>query len=157
TDAEGRLLLADALAYARKLGLSPLVDVATLTGAMMVALGKVATGVMGNDEALAQKLIEAGKLAGEKLWAFPLWEEYKDLIKSDVADIKNVGPREGGALTAGQFLAEFAEDTPWAHLDMAGVDMSDKDKGWLVKGATGIPVRTLVNLALMLAQEKATR
>jgi len=152
TDAEGRLLLADALAYARKLGLSPLVDVATLTGAMVVALGKVAVGVMGNNEALVQRVIEAGKAAGEKLWPFPLWEEYKELIKSDVADIKNVGPREGGALTAGQFLAEFAEDTPWVHLDMAGVDISDKEKGWLVKGATGIPVRTLINLALTMAE-----
>ena len=155
TDAEGRLVLADALAYARSLNLSPLVDVATLTGAMIIAIGKSATGVLGNDQALVDRVIEAGEKAGERMWQFPLIEEYKEQIKSDVADIKNVGGREGGAITAALFLAEFAEETPWAHLDMAPTDNVDKDKGALVKGATGIPVRTLVNLALGLEEEAA--
>jgi leucyl aminopeptidase len=159
TDAEGRLVLADAIGYARQQGLSPIIDVATLTGAMVVALGKVATGCVTNDQALCQKVIAAGEAAGEKFWQMPLFEEYKELIKSNVADVKNVGaPGQAGALTAAQFLAEFVEDTPWVHLDMAGTDDTDKEKGVWVKGATGIPTRTLVNLVLSLAEERrATR
>jgi len=157
TDAEGRLILADAIAYARQQGLSPIIDVATLTGAMVVALGKVATGCVANDQELCQKVIAAGQAAGEKFWQFPLFEEYKELIKSNVADVKNVGaPGQAGALTAAQFLAEFVEDTPWVHLDMAGTDDTDKEKGVWVKGATGIPTRTLVNLVLSLAEERRT-
>jgi leucyl aminopeptidase len=153
TDAEGRLVLADALAYARKLELSPLVDIATLTGAISVALGSVAMGAMTNNQALCDRVIDAGKASGEKIWQLPMFDEYKEQLKSDVADIKNVGGRPGGAITAALFLSEFAEDTPWVHLDMAGVDRSDKENGVLVKGASGIPVRTLVNF--VLAQSRA--
>jgi len=153
TDAEGRLILADALSYARKLGLSPLVDVATLTGACRIALGDVSTGAFTNNEEFLNKLIKAGEEAGERLWQMPMYEEYKEQNKSEVADIKNTGGRYGGAITAAQFLSEFAEDTPWVHLDIAGTSRSDKEKGYLVKGATGVGVRTLVNLALTLAKE----
>ncbi len=158
TDAEGRLVLADAIAYARQQGLSPIVDVATLTGAMIIAIGKGATGCMSNNQELCQKVIAAGETAGEKFWQFPLYDEYKEHIKSDVADIKNVGRRgEGGAITAALFLADFVGDTPWVHLDMAGTDSVDRDKGAFVKGATGTPTRTLVNLVLALAAEKQPR
>jgi len=153
TDAEGRLILADALSYARKLGLSPVIDVATLTGACRIALGDFCSGAFGNNEELIAKVIKAGEEAGECMWQMPMYEEYKELNKSDVADIKNTGGRWAGAITAAQFLAEFAEDTPWVHLDIAGTSQSEKDKAFLVKGATGVGVRTLVNLALALAQE----
>jgi leucyl aminopeptidase len=157
TDAEGRLILADAIDYARAQGLSPIVDVATLTGSMIIALGKAATGCMANDQALCDKVIAAGKAAGEKFWQFPLLEEYKEHLKSDVADLKNVGKREGGSISAALFLAEFVGDTPWVHLDMAPTDNVDKDRGAWVKGATGIPTRTLVNLVLTLAGERPAR
>jgi len=153
TDAEGRLIMADALSYARKLELSPLVDVATLTGACHIALGAFCSGAFGNDQELVDKVIEAGREAGERMWQMPMYEEYKEQNKSDIADIKNTGGRWGGAITAAQFLAEFAEETPWVHLDIAGTARSEKDKGFLVKGETGVAVRTLVNLALSLAQE----
>ena len=153
TDAEGRLTLADALSYARKLGLSPLVDVATLTGACRVALGDVTTGAFTNNKEWLDKVIKAGEEAGEKLWQMPMYEEYKEQNKSEVADIKNTGGRYGGAITAAQFLSEFAEETPWVHLDIAGTSLSNKEKGYLVKGATGVGVRTLVNLAMALAEE----
>jgi len=145
--------LADALSYARKLGLSPVIDVATLTGACRVALGDFCSGTFGNDAELIARVIKAGEEAGECMWQMPMYEEYKELNKSDVADIKNVGERWGGAISAAQFLAEFAEETPWVHLDIAGTSESRKDKAFLVKGATGVGVRTLVNLALALAQE----
>ena len=148
TDAEGRLVLADALAYANHLGLRPLVDVATLTGACAVALGSVATGLMTNDDALGQAIIAAGERAGEKIWQLPMFEEYDKQIESDVADVKNTGGRYAGAITAAKFLAKFTADTPWAHLDMAGTDDADKDDGTTVKGATGVPVRTLIRFAL---------
>jgi len=153
TDAEGRLTLADALSYARRLGLSPLVDVATLTGACRVALGDVTTGAFTNNKEWLDKVIKAGEEAGEKLWQMPMYEEYKEQNKSEVADIKNTGGRYGGAITAAQFLSEFAEETPWVHLDIAGTSLSNKEKGYLVKGATGVGVRTLVNLAMALAEE----
>jgi len=153
TDAEGRLILADALSYARKLGLSPLVDVATLTGACHIALGDVTTGAFTNNEELLNKLIKAGEEAGERLWQMPMYEEYKEQNKSEVADIKNTGGRYGGAITAAQFLSEFTEETPWVHLDIAGTSHSDKEKGYLVKGATGVGVRTLAHLAIVLAEE----
>ncbi|MBI2909865.1 MAG: leucyl aminopeptidase [Chloroflexi bacterium] len=151
TDAEGRLTLADVLTYARKLGLSPVIDVATLTGACHIALGDVCTGAFGNNQDIMNKLIEAGEQAGECVWQMPMMEEYKQQNKSDIADIKNSGGRYGGAITAAQFLAEFVEDTPWVHLDIAGTFMRDKERGYLVKGATGVPVRTLVNAARGLA------
>jgi leucyl aminopeptidase len=154
TDAEGRLILADALGYANKQGLSPLVDVATLTGSCRVALGDICTGAFGNDEGLVAKIIKAGEEAGEKIWQLPMFDEYKEKNKSEVADIKNSGGRYGGAITAAQFLDEFTQDTPWAHLDIAGPFMADKERGYLVKGATGVAVRTLVNIALTLAEEQ---
>jgi len=153
TDAEGRLILADALSYARRLGLSPVVDVATLTGAIVTALGRAIMGAMTNNETLLDRLREASAAAGEKLWQLPLLEEYKEHIKSEVADIKNTGNREAGSIIGALFLQEFIEDTPWVHLDIAGVDHVEKEKGALVKGSSGIPVRTLVNLALSLARK----
>lgn len=151
TDAEGRLILADAICYAKKLGLSSIVDVATLTGACRVALGDICSAVFGNNQELVNQVVKAGEEAGEKAWQMPMYEEYKEQNKSDVADIKNTGGRYGGAITAAQFLAEFTADTPWVHLDIAGTFRTDKDRAYLVKGATGVPVRTLVNLALSLA------
>jgi leucyl aminopeptidase len=152
TDAEGRLILADALSYARKLGAESIIDVATLTGACMVALGPLCTGAFSNNQELADKIIAAGNEAGELIWQLPMYDEYKEQLKSDVADIKNIGNRYGGAITGAIFLAEFINNTPWVHLDIAGPKESDKDKGYLVKGATGTPVRTLVNLVLSLAK-----
>jgi leucyl aminopeptidase len=152
TDAEGRLALADALGYARKFGARALVDVATLTGACRIALGTVCTGAFGNNQELIDGIIAAGAEAGELIWQMPMYDQYKEQNKSNIADIKNVGGREGGAITAAQFISEFAEDTPWVHLDIAGTSMTDKEKNYLVKGATGVPVRTLVNLVLSLAK-----
>ncbi len=154
TDAEGRLILADALCYARKLSLSPVIDVATLTGACQVALGDVCSGAFGNDQRLIERLMELGEGMGERLWQLPLYEEYKEQNKSEVADVKNSGGRWGGAITAAQFLAEFIEDTPWVHLDIAGTSFLEKERGYFSKGATGIPTRTLVSLALSLAEER---
>jgi leucyl aminopeptidase len=151
TDAEGRLILADALGYARKHGTKRIVDVATLTGAMVVSLGTVATGVFGNNQELVDQLITAGSEAGEKMWQMPIFDEYKEQNKSTVADIKNTGGRNAGAITAALFVGEFAGDTPWVHLDIAGTNMIDKQRKYEVKGATGVPVRTLVNLVIALA------
>ncbi|GAG17067.1 unnamed protein product, partial [marine sediment metagenome] len=153
TDAEGRLTLADALGYARRQGAKCIVDVATLTGAMRVALGTVCSGAFTNNQELVDKVIAAGMEAGEKIWQMPMYEEYKEQNKSEVADIKNTGGRSAGAVTAAQFIGEFAGDTPWVHLDIAGTSMSDKERNYLVKGASGVPVRTLVNFALSLAEK----
>ena len=153
TDAEGRLILADALSYAKKLGAKAIIDVATLTGACQVALGKICTGAFTNNQALVDKVIAAGNEAGELIWQLPMYDEYKEQIKSDIADIKNIGGRYGGAITAAKFLEEFVDETPWVHLDIAGTSDTDKEKGYLVKGATGVPVRTLVNLILKMAKE----
>lgn len=152
TDAEGRLILADALGYAKRLGAKVIIDVATLTGSCQVALGDVVTGAFGNNQELVDKVIAAGAEAGELIWQMPMYDQYKEQNKSDVADIKNVGGRYAGAITAAQFLAEFVGDTPWVHLDIAGTFMSEKERAYLVKGATGVPVRTLVNLVLALAK-----
>jgi leucyl aminopeptidase len=151
TDAEGRLILADALSYAVKQGIAPLVDLATLTGACHIALGDVCSGIFTNNQAWVDKIIEAGAGAGERLWQLPMYEEYKEQNKSDVADIKNSGGRYGGAITAAQFLAEFVNDKPWAHIDIAGTFFADKEQGYQVKGGTGVCVRTLINLALASA------
>jgi leucyl aminopeptidase len=153
TDAEGRLVLADALCYAVQLDLSPIVDVATLTGAISIALGNVAYGVFSPSDALVDRIDAASKAAGEKCWRLPMFAEYKELNKSQVADIRNSGARGAGSIAAAFFLREFVDDRPWAHLDIAGVDFFDADKGVLVKGSSGIPVRTLVNLALGLADQ----
>lgn len=152
TDAEGRLILADALSYAVKNGLSPLVDVATLTGAIRVALGDVTVGLFGNNEEFSKRVMAAAGEAGEKMWQMPMFEEYKEQYKSDVADVKNTGGRYGGAITAAQFVGEFVGDTPWVHLDIAGTSLTNKEKGYKVKGATGVTVRTLINLVVDLAE-----
>jgi len=147
TDAEGRLILADALTYARRQGCTHLVDAATLTGAIVVALGHVHIGLFANDDAMRDRVLAASRAEGERAWAMPLDEDYKDYLKSAFADLANVGGRWGGAITAAWFLKEFAEDTPWVHLDIAGTAWLDDEKPWLAKGPTGVPVRTLVRLA----------
>jgi len=146
TDAEGRLVLADALAYARRFNPAAVIDVATLTGACVVALGHVASGLMGTSETLMARIKAAAQHTGEKVWELPLWEEYAELIKSDVADVKNVGGRPGGAIIGGMFLKRFAEGYPWAHLDIAGTAYTDKVGPYTAKGATGVGVRLLVRL-----------
>ncbi len=155
TDAEGRLILADALSYAKKQGAKKMVDAATLTGACRIALGDICTGAFGNNQELIDRVLAAGEEAGELIWQMPMYDEYKEQNKSDIADIKNVGGRLGGAITAAKFLAEFVDDTPWVHLDIAGTSLSDKERGYQIKGATGVPVRTLVNLVLSLTEESA--
>jgi len=153
TDAEGRLILADALSYAVKQSLSPLVDLATLTGACRVALGTGYSGLFSNNQRLANEIANAANKTGEKVWQMPLPEEYKQQNKSLIADIKNTGNRYGGAITAALFLAEFIDDVPWAHIDIAGTASSNKESGYTVKGATGVGVRTLTELALSLAKQ----
>ena len=148
TDAEGRLVLADALAYALEQRCSPLIDVATLTGAMAVALGNVRTGVFANNDRLYNELDRASVAAGEPIWRFPLDDEYDDQIKSDIADIKNTGGRNAGSITAAKFLQRFVGDTPWAHLDIAGVMDASRDGGVHVKGNAGASTRTLVEFVL---------
>ncbi len=154
TDAEGRLILADAICYANQEKLSPIIDVATLTGAMQIALGPGATGFFATTDEVAAGLENAGVKSGEKMWRFPLIDEYREGLRSVVADIKNTGNRFGGAISAAKFLHFFVEDTPWAHIDMAGTDESDKEKGIWVKGSTGIPTRTLINFVLDWAAKK---
>jgi leucyl aminopeptidase len=146
TDAEGRLIMADALAYARSLGANRLVDIATLTGACVIALGHVRAGMMGTDQETIQLLRGNSGITGEKFWELPLDPEYRKALDSDIADMKNVGPRGAGAITAAKFLQEFAEDTPWVHLDIAGVDLETEGKPFAAKGATGFGVRTLLQL-----------
>jgi leucyl aminopeptidase len=148
TDAEGRLILADAITYAKRLGCTHLVDAATLTGAIVVALGYVNVGVFSNDDALREKLLAAAKSSGEKMWHMPLDDDYKEALKSVFADIPNVGNRWGGAITAAMFLKEFVDQTPWVHLDIAGTAWLEESKPYLAKGPSGVPVRTLVRLAL---------
>jgi leucyl aminopeptidase len=144
TDAEGRLVLADGLFYARQLGCTHLVDAATLTGAVVVALGYINAGIFANDDKMYERFSKAEDKAGEKFWRMPLDEEYKDVIKSGIADIVNSGGRWGGAITAAMFLKEFAEDTPWLHLDIAGTAWTEEAKPWIAKGPSGIAVRSLV-------------
>jgi leucyl aminopeptidase len=145
TDAEGRLVMADALALGATMRPDALIDVATLTGACMIALGKRYAGLMSNDDALAAEMLEAAGAAGERAWRLPLPQEYRKELDSEVADLKNVGDRYGGALTAGLFLQEFVDGQPWAHLDIAGPARGDSDDGYLAKGATGAAVRTLLS------------
>jgi leucyl aminopeptidase len=145
TDAEGRLVLADALSYAQKLKPSAIIDLATLTGACVVGLGPLCTGVMGNDPAMIESVLDAAVTAGEKMWPLPLYEEYLEQLKSEVADMKNTGERYGGALTAGLFLKEFVDERlPWVHLDIAGPAFVDKDQPYAPKGGTGAGVRTVL-------------
>jgi leucyl aminopeptidase len=153
TDAEGRLVLADALHFARRRGVTHLVDAATLTGACVVALGTLNSGAFTNDQALLDKVLAAGRAAGERIWPLPMDPEYAELIKSDVAEIKNTGGRKGGAITGAKFLEHFVGDTPWVHLDIAGTFETDKEKGYQPKGGTGVMVRTFVNLAAGLLSD----
>ena len=148
TDAEGRLTLADALCYACELGVDEVIDIATLTGACMVALGSNAAGIMGNDDSMINELISTAEKSGERYWKLPLWEEYFDSLKSDIADMKNTGSRWGGASTAGVFLQKFVKDVKWAHIDIAGVAFLEKPQKELIKGASGAGVRTLLNYIL---------
>jgi leucyl aminopeptidase len=154
TDAEGRLTLADALSYAVKQGLSPLVDLATLTGACRVALGTLYSGLFSNDQDLVDKVLRAAERTGERMWQMPMPEEYKEQNKSEIANVKNTGNRYGGAITAALFLTEFVDNTPWVHIDIAGTASSNKESGYTVKGATGVGVRTLVELALSEAKSQ---
>jgi len=144
TDAEGRLVLADGLFYARQLGCTHLVDAATLTGAVVVALGYANAGIWANDDAMYERFHKANNEAGEKMWRLPLDDEYKENIKSSIADIVNSGGRWGGAINAAMFLKEFAEDTPWIHLDIAGTAWMEDQKPWIAKGPSGIALRSLV-------------
>jgi len=155
TDAEGRLILADAIAYARKLGATRLVDLATLTGAVSIALGDVNAAILGNDQDLIDEVIAAGKEVGEKFWQLPLDAEYTRQIKSDIADIKNVGGRKAGTITAAAFLKEFADGLAWAHLDIAGTAWAEEPKPYRAKGPTGIAVRTLINMVERFARTRA--
>ena len=145
TDAEGRLTLADALCYACELNVDEVIDIATLTGACVVALGSHISGIMGNDDELIERLIETGKETGEKLWKLPMDREYFDSLKSDIADMKNTGTRMGGASIAGVFLQEFVKDTKWAHIDIAGTAYIEKPQKEFIAGSTGAGVRTLLN------------
>jgi leucyl aminopeptidase len=129
------------------------INVATLTGACHIALGDICTGAFGNNQEMVDRVINAGEEAGERIWQMPMYEEYKEQNKSEVADIKNTGGRYGGAITAAQFLSEFVNDIPWVHLDIAGTFYRDKERTYIPKGATGVAVRTLINLALALAQK----
>jgi leucyl aminopeptidase len=144
TDAEGRLVLADGLFYARQLGCTHLVDAATLTGAVVIALGYANAGIFANDDAMYERFHKANEEAGEKMWRLPLDDEYKENIKSTIADIVNSGGRWGGAINAAMFLKEFAEDTPWIHLDIAGTAWMEDQKPWIAKGPSGIALRSLV-------------
>lgn len=146
TDAEGRLILADAVAYARKLGATKIVDLATLTGAVSIALGDVYVAILGNNQEWTDTVIGAAKKSGEKFWQLPLDKEYREQIKSEIADIKNVGGRKAGTITGAYFIREFVEDTPWVHLDIAGTAWNESTKPYLAIGPTGVCVRTLVNL-----------
>jgi leucyl aminopeptidase len=151
TDAEGRLVLADGLHYARQLGCTHLVDAATLTGAVVVALGHNNAGIFANDENMYERIRAANAKAGEKMWRLPLDDEYKEQIRSSIADIVNSGGRWGGAITAAMFLKEFAEDTPWIHLDIAGTAWMEEQKPWIAKGPSGIALRSLVEFVRSFA------
>jgi leucyl aminopeptidase len=146
TDAEGRLILADALAYADRLKPTAILDIATLTGACIIALGEQTIGMMGTDEALKARVRKSADATGEKVWELPLWEEYHEQIKSDVADFKNTGGRPAGTITAAAFLSKFAGDRPWVHLDIAGPAWLTKDRPYIPKGASGVGVRLFIDL-----------
>jgi leucyl aminopeptidase len=144
TDAEGRLILADALTYARRFNPRVVIDLATLTGACIIALGHHASAVLGNHEGLVRQLIKAGEQTGERLWQLPLWDDYAAQLKSEVADLKNIGGRPAGTITAAAFLQKFADDFTWAHLDIAGTAWEEKGRPYNPKGATGVGVRLLL-------------
>ena len=147
TDAEGRMVLCDALAYANKYNPKAIIDIATLTGATLIVLGNIGTPIMGNDEKLLGKIKEASKTSLEKVWEMPLWEEYAELLKSEIADIKHLNEEGGaGTIIGGIFLKNFVENTPWAHLDIASTSWSKVDMGILSRGSTGAVVRLLIEV-----------
>jgi leucyl aminopeptidase len=147
TDAEGRLVLADAVSYAERAGATRIVDMATLTGAVIVALGDINTGIMGNDQQLVDEIIDCGREAGENYWQLPVGKDYSKLIKSDIADVKNIGPRgKAGTIIGGVFIQEFIDKAKWAHLDIAGTAWADNPRPYQAKGPTGVAVRTLIKL-----------
>ena len=148
TDAEGRLILADAIAYAKRYKPDAVIDLATLTGACVAALGTFTSGMLGNNDKLKERVKHAGEKSHERVWELPLWKEYYELIKSNIADIKNTGGRYAGTITAACFLGEFVEDFPWVHLDIAGTFLVEKDTPYIRKGATGVGVRLLTRLIL---------
>ncbi len=154
TDAEGRMVLCDALHYAQRYRPAALIDLATLTGACVVALGSVASGMMGNDDGVKRAIRSAGEKCGERVWELPLWEEYGELMKSDIADMKNAGGAEAGTISAGWFLKSFVGKTKWVHLDIAGTAWMDKDRPYQPKGATGVGVRLLVEYLKGVAKER---
>ncbi len=151
TDAEGRLILADALCYANKLGATKIVDAATLTGACVIALGHAASAAVSNNDDFVQQFLGAAKPTGERYWQMPLYDDYGNQMKSDIADLKNTGGRPAGTLTAAAFLKNFAGETPWVHLDIAGTAYLDNESAWQAKGPTGTPVRAFVSLVEQLA------
>ena len=144
TDAEGRLILADGLAYAMRYKPAALIDIATLTGACVVALGQFAIGMFGTDQALKEQVRKSGQKAGERVWEMPLWEEYFEQLKSDVADMRNIGGRGGGMITAALFLSKFVGNCPWVHLDIASTDWSERERAYIPKGPTAIGTRLLL-------------
>ncbi len=148
TDAEGRLILSDALSYVRRFKPACVIDAATLTGAVVVGLGHHATGLMGNDDPLLDEVRRAGERAGERCWPLPLWDEYREQLRSDIADVKNTGGRPAGTITAAWFLREFVDGYPWAHLDIAGTAYTDSDRPDLAKGPTGVGVRLFTEFVL---------
>ena len=154
TDAEGRLILADGLAYATRYKPAAIIDVATLTGACSVALGQFAIGMLGNNDALKSRIQNAGHRAGERVWEMPLWEEYFEQLHSDVADMRNIGGRGGGMITAAVFLSKFVGEYPWVHLDIASTDWSERERPYIAKGPTGIGTRLLIQFLLDQAESK---
>ncbi len=151
TDAEGRLILADGVFYARKLGCTHLIDAATLTGAIEVALANVHVGAFGTPREYLDTFLESAKAAGEKMWPMPMDEEYQEMIKSNIADIRNTGSgKGGGASTGAWFIKEFADDTPWIHLDIASTCWVDDGRPWLAKGPTGIAIRSIIDFAMKM-------
>ena len=150
TDAEGRLILADALTYAQQIGCTHLVDAATLTGSIVVALGNLRSGAFSNNDDWQAKLLASAEAVGEKLWPMPMDEEYMDDLKSPIADLPNIGSRWGGSITAAMFLKQFADPLPWVHLDIAGKAWQDKSEPDLPSGPSGFGVRALVDLAMKM-------
>jgi leucyl aminopeptidase len=155
TDAEGRLILADAISYAKKLGATRIVDLATLTGAVSIALGSVNVGLFGNDQEFMDEIKQSAREVGERIWPLPMDDDYRELIKSDIADIKNSGGRYGGSITAAWFLRGFANETPWVHLDIAGTAWENERKPYMAKGPTGVCIRTLINYVCKYASRHA--
>jgi leucyl aminopeptidase len=152
TDAEGRLILGDGLWYARQLGATHLVDVATLTGAVVVALGKNTTGLFGTPDDWVERVRRVANRAGDRVWPLPLFDDYREQLKSDIADMTNTGGRPAGSITAAMFLKEFTGGLPWAHLDIAGTAWAEEAKPFLPKGPSGVAVRTLAELAFAMKQ-----